>query len=266
MIHRTKTPGAVRRALIVAASIAGLLLAGSGATDAATVGVAAVNFHFQPESRTVKVGDTVRWTFKGDPHTVTSGAPGSPDGRFDSGIVDPGGRFEVRFVTAGTYRYFCQIHPEQMTGTIVVTAEPTPTPQPTASPTPRPTPSPTARPTPKPTPTPTPKPTAPPTARPTATATATARPTATRTAAAPATPSPTAAPTPTASASAPPTATPSATSTGVGGAPSPSPSLTPDTGQRTTDTDPLPIVFAAVVLGVLLAGGVAFARRSRGVT
>jgi hypothetical protein len=50
------------------------------------------------------------------------------------------------------------------------------------------------------------------------------------------------------------------------GAPSSSPDGTPDTSERTTDTDPVPIVVGAVMLGVLLAGGVAFARRARGVT
>lgn len=236
----------------------GLLFAGIGTADAATVGVAAVNFRFQPETQSIKVGDTVRWTFSGDPHTVTSGIPGSPDGRFDSGIVDPGGRFLQRFDTPGTYRYFCQIHSEQMTGTIVVMAGPTATPEPTATPAPSPTPRPT------------PKPTARPTARPTATATATAtaRPTAsaTRTAQTPPTPSSTATLRPTASASATPDAAPSPTSIASGDAPSPLPSSTPETGQRTSETDPLAIVAVAVLLGLLLAGGVMFVRRSRGVT
>ena len=249
MTPRSTSPGAVRRALIVAASIAGLLLAGIGSADAATVGVAAVNFTFQPESRSVKVGDTVRWTFTGDPHTVTSGTAGSPDGRFDSGVKDPGGTFQVTFDTAGTFRYFCQVHPEQMSGTIVVTAGPAATPRPTPKPTPRPTPKPTPRPT----------------ARPTATATATARPTAT----ADVTAAPTAVSTPAPSASTAPTAspspTPAASATATGGlSPGPSPSATPIAGEPASGTDPLPIVVGVVVLGALLAGGLVFARRARG--
>jgi plastocyanin len=147
--HRTRR-GADRRpnrhSLLIAASIAGLLIVGYGPVDAATVTVAAINFEFQPVSRTVKEGDVVRWTFTGDPHTVTSGTPASPDGRFDSGIKDAGGSFQLTFDTAGTYRYFCQIHPEQMTGTIVVTAGTEPTPKPTAKPTATATARPTARP------------------------------------------------------------------------------------------------------------------------
>ena len=106
-----------------------MLLATLGSVDAATVTVASVNFRFEPANRTVNAGDVVRWTFAGDPHTVTSGAPGAPDGRFDSGIKDPGGSFQVTFDSAGSFPYFCQIHPEEMFGTIVVRAGPAPTPE-----------------------------------------------------------------------------------------------------------------------------------------
>ena len=48
------------------------------------------------------------------PHTWTS-----DDGIFDSGSIDPGGEFSVTFAEAGTYEFFCQIHPT-MTGSITV--------------------------------------------------------------------------------------------------------------------------------------------------
>ena len=117
-------------ALVVTA----LVLLAAGSVHAATVTVAAMNFQYQPASRTVSVGDTVHWTFKGDPHSVTSGPPGNPDGRFDSGITDPGGSFQFTFVSAGTYHYFCQVHPEQMFGTIVVKAAASPPTSPTDGP------------------------------------------------------------------------------------------------------------------------------------
>jgi plastocyanin len=150
-------------------AVAALLILSIGSVDGATVTVASINFRFDPESQTVNVGDVVRWTFAGDPHTVTSGPPGAPDGRFESGIMSPGGSFQLTFTSAGTFPYYCQIHPEQMFGTIVVGAGATPSPEPTAAPTPKPTAAPTAEPTARPTSEPTAAPTAAPTLVPTAT-------------------------------------------------------------------------------------------------
>jgi len=57
-------------------------------------------------------------------HSVTSGesdgTAGTPDGRFDSGFLEPGDTFTFTFTEAGTYPYFCLPHPF-MTGTITVT-------------------------------------------------------------------------------------------------------------------------------------------------
>src|SRR5260221_7310615 len=136
-----------------------VMLVGTG-VQATTVTVAAMNFEFSPASRTIAVGDTVHWTFSGDPHSVTS-----RDGLFDSGITNPGGSFQFRFTTAGTFRYFCQVHPEQMFGPIVVKAA-SATPRPTGRPTVKPSPQPTVRPTVRPSPTATPAPTPTPTSAP----------------------------------------------------------------------------------------------------
>lgn len=225
--------------------LGGLIMLTVGPVRAATVTVAAVNFEFQPASRSVRVGDVVRWTFTGDPHTVTSGTPGSPDGQFDSGIEDPGGSFRVTFDQPGTYRYFCQIHAEQMTGTIVVTAG--------AAPTPRPTPSPTARPTTRPTATPTAGPTATPTAAPSA---ASATPLAT----------PDAATTPP-EASPPPTSSP-ASSDGPSPAPTTDASASPEPTAGPGDADaaggigPGAIVAGLLVVVLLVTGGLVVARRA----
>lgn len=151
-------PGRIQAGLL-AAAVAVLVLLAAGSVQAASVKVAAMNYEFLPASRTIAVGDVVRWTFAGDPHSVTS-----RDGLFDSGVTDPGGAFEFKFVKAGTYRYYCQVHPEQMFGTIVVRATATPkaTPRPTAQPTVKPTTTraPTATPAPTPTLIPTPEPSA----------------------------------------------------------------------------------------------------------
>ncbi len=72
---------------------------------------------FQPASITVPSGTIVEW-MNHDPmnHTVTSN-----DGKFDSGIIKPGGDFKFTFSQSGTYSYHCKIHPS-MTGKVMVTS------------------------------------------------------------------------------------------------------------------------------------------------
>ena len=113
---------------------------------------------FSPSSVSIQVGDTVKWTWANNNHSVTSGNPNSPNGIFDSGTHNQPFNFSFTFATAGTYPYYCRVHGSMMTGTVTVTA-PTPTPTPTATATPTITPTPTPTPTPIPTPTPTPTPT-----------------------------------------------------------------------------------------------------------
>jgi len=56
-------------------------------------------------------------------HTVTSGTPAEGlDDVFDSGLVAAGGMFSYKFEEAGTYDYFCMVHP-WMTGFVTVSAE-----------------------------------------------------------------------------------------------------------------------------------------------
>ena len=68
-----------------------------------------------PGNFTVKVGSTITW-FNADAsvHTVTS------TGAFDSGNLASGATYSHTFAQAGTYQYYCVIHPN-MKGTIVVT-------------------------------------------------------------------------------------------------------------------------------------------------
>ena len=73
------------------------------------------NFTFGPQTVTVPVGATVTWTNKDDiPHTSVS-----TDGLFKSKVLDTDEKFSYTFSKAGTYPYYCTIHPK-MTGTIVV--------------------------------------------------------------------------------------------------------------------------------------------------
>ena len=74
------------------------------------------NFNFSPQTFTVPVGATVTWTNHDNvAHTVTSA-----DNLFKkSPVLKAGQRFSSTFATAGTYSYFCSIHP-RMTGKIIV--------------------------------------------------------------------------------------------------------------------------------------------------
>ncbi len=73
------------------------------------------NFSFGPGTLTVTVGTTVTWTNRDDiPHTVVS-----TDGAFKSKVLDTDEKFSFTFSKAGTYPYFCSIHPK-MTAKVIV--------------------------------------------------------------------------------------------------------------------------------------------------
>jgi plastocyanin len=80
---------------------------------------------YDPNPVEAKVGDTVTWTNDDtQPHTVTSGSNGKPDGKFDSSpnmnpMLAPGQTFEHTFEEAGEYPYYCAVHPA-MVGTVSV--------------------------------------------------------------------------------------------------------------------------------------------------
>lgn len=84
---------------------------------------------FAPNPLNAKVGDTVTWTNKDTIfHTVTSGTGPSDTTHgkeFDSGLSGPtalttqGKTFSHKFMTAGEFPYFCQLHPT-MVGKVVV--------------------------------------------------------------------------------------------------------------------------------------------------
>lgn len=75
------------------------------------------NFSFGPANLTVAVGTTVTWTNRDDiPHTVVS----TDDPKtFKSKVLDTDEKFSFTFSKAGTYPYFCSIHPK-MTGKVIV--------------------------------------------------------------------------------------------------------------------------------------------------
>ena len=71
------------------------------------------NSCFIPSSVIIEEGDTVTWTNPDSAaHTVTSGtSEGGPDGAFDSSMLMSGTTYSVTFPYAGTYEYFCMVHP-----------------------------------------------------------------------------------------------------------------------------------------------------------
>jgi plastocyanin len=98
-----------------------LLFAGSPSVkasdqpSAANVAVKIDNFVFGPQTITVPVGTTVTWTNSDDiPHTSVS-----TEGVFKSKVLDTDEKFSYTFTKAGTYPYYCTIHPK-MIGKVVV--------------------------------------------------------------------------------------------------------------------------------------------------
>jgi plastocyanin len=75
------------------------------------------NFSFGPLTLTVPVGATATWANRDDiPHTVVS----TDDAKtFKSKVLDTDEKFSFTFSKAGSYPYFCSIHPK-MTGKVIV--------------------------------------------------------------------------------------------------------------------------------------------------
>ena len=85
------------------------------ATEVATRQVTIDNFTFTPAQLDVPLGAKVVWVNHDDvPHTVVSDAK-----LFASRALDTDDQFSHVFASAGTYPYFCGVHPH-MTGQIVV--------------------------------------------------------------------------------------------------------------------------------------------------
>ena len=83
---------------------------------ATTVQVSITGYKFDPQVLTVPVGTTVVWTNHDDvPHTVTS-----TDKTFkSSGALDQGDTYSYTFTAAGTFNYYCTLHPF-MTAKVIV--------------------------------------------------------------------------------------------------------------------------------------------------
>ena len=110
----------ISRAAMTAAVMVAVLGGGGAAATAATTSPAATTIHikdfaYRPTPVTIHVGDRVTFVNDDDEaHTVTAA-----DKSYDSGGLDTGNRWEHVFTKAGTYSYFCALHP-YMKASIVV--------------------------------------------------------------------------------------------------------------------------------------------------
>jgi plastocyanin len=77
-------------------------------------------FQFQPKAIEVPAGTTITWTNSDSiGHSVTSGTPEAPDGKFDTGFFSKGESASVTFDEPGDYTFYCARH-KSMRGTVKV--------------------------------------------------------------------------------------------------------------------------------------------------
>ena len=79
---------------------------------------------FIPSTATIEVGETVTWdnTDGTAAHTASAGNPtDGPSGVWDSSLIMAGQSYSYTADTAGTFDYYCMVHP-WMEGTLVVEA------------------------------------------------------------------------------------------------------------------------------------------------
>ena len=109
------TPGrAMVAAMLLGPAVGALLAFGAVAAQEANV-VVIDNFTFTPPELTVAVGTTVKWVNHDDiPHTVVE-----KNKAFRSKALDTDDSYSYTFASAGSFDYFCGLHPH-MVGKIVV--------------------------------------------------------------------------------------------------------------------------------------------------
>ena len=94
------------------------------AVGSSVPGCEEMNMCYMPYNAALDPGGEATWhNIDTAAHTVSSGtAAEGPDGIFDSSLVAPEKMFSYKFEEAGTYDYFCMVHP-WMTGIVTVSAE-----------------------------------------------------------------------------------------------------------------------------------------------
>jgi len=95
------------------------------AVGSSVPGCEEMNMCYMPYNAALDPGGEAMWhNIDTAAHTVSSGTPSGDDvgALFDSSLVMAGGMFSYKFEEAGTYDYFCMVHP-WMTGIVTVSAE-----------------------------------------------------------------------------------------------------------------------------------------------
>jgi len=77
--------------------------------------------YYDPQDISVTIDSTVQWINEDETiHTVTNGTPDEgASGIFDSSIIDAGNSYTHTFDSAGTFDYYCIVHP-WMIGSVIV--------------------------------------------------------------------------------------------------------------------------------------------------
>jgi plastocyanin len=111
-------------ATVTLAMVSALAAAAPAAADAS---VSIGDDFYAPATVTISPGETVTWSHEGQrPHTVTA-----DDGSFDSSPNCPnqinqcmqnGDTYSQTFNSVGTFDYFCKVHGQAMSGSVVVEA------------------------------------------------------------------------------------------------------------------------------------------------
>ncbi|MDX6739549.1 plastocyanin/azurin family copper-binding protein [Actinocorallia sp. A-T 12471] len=112
----------MRKILMSLVLAAGLVVTGCSSDDGGdakaseVIPVKVANMVYSPANLTIKVGQTVEWTFddNGLLHDVVG------DDGLKSDLVATG-TYRHTFTKVGTFKYLCSVHP-MMTGTVTVTA------------------------------------------------------------------------------------------------------------------------------------------------
>jgi predicted secreted protein with PEFG-CTERM motif len=102
----------------------GMAVTVTNAPGSSTPGCETTDNCFIPSTAVIALGGTVTWENTDNAaHTATSGsATDGPDGVWDSSLMMVNGSYSVTLDDAGTYPYFCMVHP-WMSGTIIVEEE-----------------------------------------------------------------------------------------------------------------------------------------------
>ena len=102
-------------ALLLGPVIGAMLAFGTVAAQDATNVITIDNFTFTPKELTIAVGTTVKWVNHDDiPHTVVEKKT-----TFRSKALDTDDSYSFTFASAGTFDYFCGLHPH-MVGKVIV--------------------------------------------------------------------------------------------------------------------------------------------------